>query len=191
MDNVNNDQNINNTVVASAVAAVIDKAYELTGKKPILVTHSQGGLAGWNTVLYTENISSIIAIEPGCAPGVNSEAYNALVAKKIPICFYYGDYIGTNFPDIPASSMWFFMRSSAYTFETSYNTAGGKCTVYDLPDEGIYGNDHMMFQDTNNDIIANHIENWIKNNVPNEGSNSFARNLSIRKLLSFMNGLLF
>ena len=191
MDNVNNDQNINNTVVASAVAAVIDKAYELTGKKPILVTHSQGGLAGWNTVLYTENISSIIAIEPGGAPGVNSEAYNALVAKKIPICFYYGDYIGTNFPDIPASSMRFFMRSSAYTFETSYNTAGGKCTVYDLPDEGIYGNDHMMFQDTNNDIIANHIENWIKNNVPNEGSNSFARNLSIRKLLSFMNGLLF
>ena len=191
MDNVNNDQNINNTVVASVVAAVIDKAYELTGKKPILVTHSQGGLTGWNTVLYTENISSIIAIEPGGAPGVNSEAYNALVAKKIPICFYYGDYIGTNFPDIPASSMWFFMRSSAYTFETSYNTAGGKCTVYDLPDEGIYGNDHMMFQDTNNDIIANHIENWIKNNVPNEGSNSFARNLSIRKLLSFMNGLLF
>ena len=40
----------------------------------------------------------------------------------------------------------------------------------------------MMFQDTNNDIIANHIENWIKNNVPNEGSNSFARNLRFSTL---------
>ena len=50
------------------------------------------------------------------------------------------------------------MRPSAYTFETNYNTAGVKCTVYDLPDEGIYGNDHILFQDTNNDLLANHIE---------------------------------
>ena len=190
MDNAGGDQNINNTVVASAVAAVIDKAFELTGKKSILVTHSQGGLAGWDTVLYTNNIASIIAIEPGLAPSENSDAYNKLIQIKIPICFYYGDYIGTNFPDVPASTMWTGMRATAYTFETSYNNAGGKCRVYDLPEEGIYVNDHMMFQDTNNDIIANHIENWIMNNVPNRGSNSLGRILNIRKLLSLLNGLL-
>ncbi len=33
MDNINNDQNINNTMLASAVAAVINKAFEMTGKK--------------------------------------------------------------------------------------------------------------------------------------------------------------
>ena len=39
------------------------------------------------------------------------------------------------------------------------------CTVVDLPQEGITGNDHFMFQDLNNDVIANHIENWIQENV--------------------------
>ena len=35
----------------------------------------------------------------------------------------------------------------------------------DLPKEGITGNDHFMFQDLNNDVIADHIENWIQENV--------------------------
>ena len=34
-----------------------------------------------------------------------------------------------------------------------------------LPDEGITGNSHFMFQELNNDVIAEHIENWIKANV--------------------------
>ena len=34
-----------------------------------------------------------------------------------------------------------------------------------IPDEGITGNDHFMFQDMNNDVIAEHIENWIQANV--------------------------
>ena len=32
-------------------------------------------------------------------------------------------------------------------------------------DEGITGNDHFMFQDLNNDVIADHIEAWIQENV--------------------------
>lgn len=43
--------------------------------------------------------------------------------------------------------------------------AGGNCTVVDLPKEGITGNDHFMFQDLNNDVIQEHIENWIQENV--------------------------
>ena len=35
----------------------------------------------------------------------------------------------------------------------------------DLPQEGITGNDHFIFQDLNNDVIADHIENWIQKNV--------------------------
>ena len=191
MDSVNGDQNIDNTVVAKAVAAVIDKAFEMTGKKSILVTHSQGGIAGWDTVLYTEHIASIIAIEPGFAPFANGGAYNKLTEIKIPICFYYGDYIGEGLSNIPASGMWNRMRESAYTFMESYTTSGGKCTVYDLPNEGIIGNAHMMFQDLNNDIIAEHIEEWINNNIPNEASSSLGRYLNIRKLISFLSGFIF
>lgn len=38
-------------------------------------------------------------------------------------------------------------------------------TIVSLPEEGIYGNDHMMFQDKNNAEIAQHIENWIKKHM--------------------------
>lgn len=165
MDSANGDQNIDNTVVAQAVAAAIDKAYEKTGKDSILVTHSQGGMPGWDTALYTDHIAAIVAIEPGMAPALDSESYQALVEKQIPVVFYYGDYIGEDYTDVPAAGMWAMMKSSADVFEEAYTEAGGVCTVVSLPEEGIYGNDHMMFQDLNNDVIADHIENWIQENV--------------------------
>lgn len=165
MDSANGDQNIDNTVVAQAVAAAIDEAYEKTGKNSVLVTHSQGGMPGWETVRYTDHIAAIVAIEPGMAPFVDSEDYNAIVEKNIPVALYYGDYIGEEFTDVPAAGMWSMMMSSAYAFEEAYTAAGGICTVVALPEEGIYGNDHMMFQDLNNDVIADHIENWLQENV--------------------------
>ena len=36
----------------------------MTGKNSILVTHSQGGRAGWDTAIYTSHIAAIVAIEP-------------------------------------------------------------------------------------------------------------------------------
>ena len=68
--------------------------------------------------------------------------------------------------------MWDFMKLSAYTFQENSWSAGLTCMVYDLPNEGIYGNDHMMFQDLNNDVIAAHIEDCIINNVGSLYSNS-------------------
>ncbi len=47
------------------------------------------------------------------------------------------------------------------TQEREDNAAGGDCTVVNLPDEGITGNSHFMFQEMNNDVIAAHIENWL------------------------------
>ena len=165
MDNANNDQNIDNTVVAQAVAAAIDEIYDRTGQDSILVTHSQGGLPGWEVPLYTDHVAAIVAIEPGGAPEVDSDAYSAMVEQNIPVTFYYGDYIGEEFTDVPAAAMWSMMAASADTFTEAYNAAGGSSTVVHLPDEGITGNDHFMFQDLNNDVIADHIEAWIQENV--------------------------
>lgn len=39
---------------------------------------------------------------------------------------------------------------------------GGDCTVVNLPDEGITGNSHFMFQELNNDVIADHIAAWLE-----------------------------
>lgn len=165
MDSANGDQNIDTTIVAQAVAATIDEAYERTGKDSILVTHSQGGMPGWETARYTDHIAAIVAIEPGMAAAVDSEDYNALLEKKIPVVFYYGDYIGEEFADVPAAGMWSMMSASADAFSAAYNEAGASSTVIRLPEEGIYGNDHMMFQDLNNDVIADHIQNWIDENL--------------------------
>ena len=62
-----------NETVAKAVAATIDEVYERTGKNSILVTHSQGGGPGWTATRYTDHIAAIVAIEPGGAPGADSE----------------------------------------------------------------------------------------------------------------------
>ena len=197
MDSAHGDQNINITLVAKAVAAVIDKVYSKTGKKSILFSHSQGGMPGWESARYTNNIASIIAIEPGMAPNVNGDDYKALAQKRIPIAFYYGDYIGTNFTDVPAAMMWNYMRTSAYTFEEKYKNEGLTCTIYNLPDEKIYGNDHMMFQDLNNDVLADHIEKWILKNVEGSGedpdrvpSSSGAINFKFIVLILYLYGIL-
>ena len=165
MDNAGGDQNIDNTVVAQAVAATIDEVYEKTGKDSILVTHSQGGMPGWETARYTDHIAAIVAIEPGMAPMVDSEDYNALLEKNIPVTFYYGDYIGEEFTDVPAAAMWGMMASSVDSFTEAYTAAGGISTIVHLPDEGITGNSHFMFQELNNDVIAEHVEAWIRENV--------------------------
>ena len=197
MDSVNGDQNINNTLVAQSVAAVIDKVYKMTDYDSILVTHSQGGLPVWLVPLYTEHIAAIIAIEPGFGPTVNSEEYNKLLEKKIPVAFYYGDYIGDNFTDVPAAAMWNMMRGSAYNFSQSYNENGSVCNVYDLPNEGIYGNDHMMFQDLNNDVIADHIESWINNHLESISSpvqpisTSFSKYINIFGLFNLITLFIF
>ena len=59
-------------MVAQAVAAAIDEVYEMTGKDSVLVTHSQGGRAGWLVPKYTAHVASIIAIEPGGGPEVDA-----------------------------------------------------------------------------------------------------------------------
>ena len=105
MDSANGDQNIDNTVVAQAVAAAIDEIYERTGQDSILVTHSQGGLPGWEIPRYTDHVAAIVAIEPGGAAEVDSEAYNAMLEQDIPVTFYYGDYIGEEITDVPAAAM--------------------------------------------------------------------------------------
>ena len=106
-----------------------------------------------------------MAVEPGGAPGADSADYKAVTDQKIPVVFYFGDYIDNGDPAIAATGMWQGMRQACYAFAEAYTAQGGKCTVVDLPKEGITGNDHFLFQDLNNAEIADHVENWIQANV--------------------------
>lgn len=72
-------------------------------------------MPGWESTRYIENIALIVAIEPEIAPNVDGDDYKSLVQKEIPIAFYYADYIGANFTDVPAATKWGFMKASCLT----------------------------------------------------------------------------
>ena len=149
------DQAVN----AAALSAVMQEAEERTGSKAIYITHSQGGGVGWDTDM--ENVAAIVAIEPGGTPEKGSEQYQKLLENNIPIVIYYGDYIDNGPQDIMSTSFWKEGRDAALAFAESFAADGGDATVVDLPKEGITGNSHFMFEELNNEAIADHIENWL------------------------------
>ncbi len=146
-------------IEAAGMTEVMNDVAEMTGKKSIYITHSQGGRVGWITDMT--NVAAIVAIEPGGTPEEGSEEFNTLLENKIPIIIYFGDYIDNGPEDIMSTGFWAGVRDRAVAFAEAYNAAGGDCTVVNLPDEGITGNSHFMFQEMNNDVIAAHIENWL------------------------------
>lgn len=146
-------------VDAAALGEVMNDVYEMTGDKAIYITHSQGGRVGWSTPM--EHASAIVAIEPGGTPEIGSETYQKLLDAKIPIVIYFGDYIDNGPQDIQSTGFWKEVKDAAFEFAEAYNADGGDCTVVDLPKEGITGNSHFMFQEMNNQEIAEHIESWL------------------------------
>ena len=143
-----------------SLSAVLADARKMTGKKVVYMTHSQGGRVGWAT--DAENMAAIVAIEPGFAPKVGSETYKKFVEAKIPMIFYFGDYIENGPADIHTTSFWKGVLDQCHDFAEHYNADGGDATVIYLPDEGIKGNSHFMFQEMNNKEIAEHIEKWLE-----------------------------
>ena len=149
--------------IAAAMGEVMADVWEMTGKKSIFVTHSQGGAVGWDVPV--ENIAAIVAIEPGGTPQPGSEQYQRLLDAKIPVAVYFGDYIDNGPEDIMSTGCGQAVRDGALAFAEQYNADGGTAAVFDLPKEGITGNSHFMFQELNNVEIADHIEAWIQANV--------------------------
>lgn len=150
-------------VNVAAMNEVMKDVKAKTGKKSIYVTHSQGGRVGWD--VDTENVAAIVAIEPGGTPEIGSEQYKKFLDAKIPMIIYFGDYIDNGPEDIQSTSFWKAVRDGAARFAEQYNKDGGNCTVINLPDIGMTGNSHFMFQEKNSEEIAQHVENWIKENV--------------------------
>ena len=156
---INGSPNKNGNTAKLAAELLKGKDYEALN-----LTDYTIGAYGQN--LPGDGLNAVIdAIEPGGAPGADSEDFKAVLEKNIPVTMYFGDYIDNGDPAIQATMMWQAMRQACYDFRDAYNEQGGNCTVVDLPQEGITGNDHFMFQDLNNDVIADHIENWIQENA--------------------------
>lgn len=156
--------------------ALID-VFEKSGPG-ILLTHSQGGYPGWTVAANSENVEAVIAIEPGGYPfpedkmpepvdtgyytvsgtPMSDEEFARLIEK--PIIIYYGDYVDSD-SDLPAERFWGAGLNNAYAFRDLVNEMGGDCTVVYLPDIGITGNSHFLFQEKNNMEIADTVYSWL------------------------------
>ena len=61
-----------------------------------------------------------------------------------------------------STSIWKERLEKCKNFVKNYNDEGGNSVLFELPKEGIFGNDHFIFQNLNNDIVADHVEKWIR-----------------------------
>lgn len=147
-------------VDAEALSAMMEDVYEMTENKSIYITHSQGGAVGWDVSM--DHVSGIVVVEPGGTPWIGSSQYQKLLEAKVPIIILFGDYIDNRPEDIMSTGFWKSVRDGAVGFAESYNVAGGDCTVINLPDLGVTGNSHFMFQELNNDLLADYIAAWLE-----------------------------
>lgn len=162
-------------VITAAMVASLEESGPAT-----LVTHSQGGIPGWFIAMASKNVEGVIAIEPGSfvfpegqVPPAIETGYapvqgSAVSAKefrrltRMPIAVYFGDFIPAKPSEVPAWDFWRGVLELAYRFADVVNAHGGDATVVHLPKVGITGNEHFMFQDTNNAQVANHMARWMR-----------------------------
>lgn len=117
----------------------------------VLVVHSQGGQFAFTVAQqHPEKIRAIVAVEPAGF----GDAAKAAALKDIPILAIYGDFLDRD-------ARWATIRQNGLTFYKAIEAAGGKVEVIDLPVIGIRGNSHMIPMDTNSDVVAGLIQDWL------------------------------
>jgi len=138
-----------------------------------LLGHSESGFYPELAALQNPaGLRGLISIEPAtCAPGLGSVTGDAStlspaqIAKlaKIPTLVVFGDHLD----DASTSSTvnWPAALASCQKYVDAINQAGGDATMLHLPDAGVFGNSHMLFQDKNNLQVGDMVLAWIDQHV--------------------------
>ena len=160
-------------------SATTAELFDKTGPG-ILVTHSQGGLAGWYAGIKNTNIKAVVAYEPGSyvfpegelpepMPSLTGNLSGRAVPMddfmkltKIPVVLYFGDNIPEEPSDQLGAENWRVRLQLGRKFVETVNKYGGDATLVELPKIGIYGNTHFPFSDLNNIQIADLLSDWMK-----------------------------
>lgn len=108
------------------------------------------------------SVTAPIPGEPGGSPEIGSAEYKKFLDAKVPILFLFGDYIENGPKDIQSTGFWQAVLKMCRDFTAQYNKDGGDAKVIYLPDEGIHGNSHFMFEEMNNKQIADIVADWLK-----------------------------
>lgn len=120
----------------------------------VLMVHSQSGLYGLEVVRRNAGaVRALVNVEGGCAP-LSDDGVDAL--RSVPFLSLWGDFsagaVGANGDA---------RRNGAVDLVRRLNDAGGRATFCLLPDQGIFGNSHMMMLDRNNLEVADVVERWL------------------------------
>lgn len=134
----------------------------------IMIVHSQSGVMGLGAVVRRpEFVKGLISVEGGCTPINATDVANAY--SKVPYLSFWGDHsvgaVGANGDA---------RRTGCQSTVATFSAAGGKAKFLLLPDQGIYGNSHMLMMDNNNIQLADILLKWInttvdKKPVPDDG----------------------
>jgi pimeloyl-ACP methyl ester carboxylesterase len=115
----------------------------------VLVTHSQGGHAGWRTAIERpDKVVAIVAVEPGrTTPGLDDSSF-----PDIPVMIMWGD----NLPE-----EWVSLSMDDVRTGRDIAKVRPKVLVDLLPEAGIYGNGHMLMLEDNNEELARRAFDWL------------------------------
>lgn len=135
----------------TSYAAAIASLLEANGPA-ILVAHSAGGPQAVDAAsVHPGLVAAIVLIEPTGPP---TEADFPTLAG-LSMLGVYGDYIESRSQTNRKNAT----IAAAALFEAN----GGTGTIIDLPEQyGVSGNSHLLMQDSNNDMIAALVLDWLE-----------------------------
>ena len=146
--------------------ALADLAKKADGA--VLFGHSQSGDFPIQAALTdARGIKGMVIIEPGgCMGGLVPTYTDAQIAQlaRIPTLVVFGDNVGQD-TGTPLTFLWQDSFNGCQAYIARINAAGGNAQMLWPHALGIYGNSHMIMQDTNNRQIGDMILGWIDRNV--------------------------
>jgi pimeloyl-ACP methyl ester carboxylesterase len=119
----------------------------------VIITHSQGGNFAFRmAAAHPEKVVAIVAVEPSGFPVPSQDSVAAF--RQIPHLFVWGDHMAT-------SATWNRIRQGLDQYTNTLRSQGVAVDELDLPAMGVAGNSHMLMMDTNSNLVASLIQEWL------------------------------
>jgi pimeloyl-ACP methyl ester carboxylesterase len=140
----------------------------------VLLGHSEAGFYPEQAALQNPaGLRGLISLEPAtCAPGLGTALGGSAATlspaqieqlAKIPQLLVFGDHFADAATTFGVN--WPAEFASCQKYAAAISQAGGDVTMLVLPNVGVFGNSHMMFQDKNNLQVGDMVLSWIDQHV--------------------------
>lgn len=175
-------------IQSDALAVLLEEVSEEHDKGAILHTHSSSANRGLTAVLKTDKIGAQIYWEPSAPPffadgelpppipradgqlipaGTTIPLDQFMRFTKFPIVMIWGDNIPATLDPINTGTRLVLdsrriLVEQYRLFADAINKHGGNATVVHLPEEGVSGNTHYAYADTNINEVAPVVFRWLR-----------------------------